>query len=375
MHRFLVPLLGLFAAAVPAQAQPRPAPPKPMPRTLPDGPGKDVTQRVCGSSCHGPEIVAGKGYSRNNWATVVNGMVARGAKASSTEFGEVVDYLAKFLPPRAGTAGAGGAGFIGAGPDDAHVVDHDAAERGKSTYVAECVTCHGNRGRGGADSLPPAQRGSDLVRSLVVLKDRYGATVGEFLKKGHPTQSGKPSADIRGAQLVDLAHFLHLKVADTLRSGPFNAPINVLTGNVADGKAYFNGAGGCTACHSITGDLAGVGSKYDPVTLQQKFLFPRSFALTRGGRGGGGGAPSKPPKPVTLKVTPAAGAAVVEGVLVHLDDFHVALRDANGDYHSWARKPGLTVEKADPYAAHHAMLDKYTDKNMHDIVAFLESVK
>ncbi|MBM3797496.1 MAG: hypothetical protein FJW31_26375 [Acidobacteria bacterium] len=81
-------------------------------------------------------------------------MVARGAKASAEEFAEVVDYLAKHLPPRSGSARAAGAGFIGAGPDDAHVVYHDAAERGKSTYAAECVTCHGNRGRGGADSLP-----------------------------------------------------------------------------------------------------------------------------------------------------------------------------------------------------------------------------
>lgn len=216
------------------------------------------------------------------------------------------------------------------------------------------------------------QRGADLVRSLVVLKDRYGATIGDFLKKGHPMQSGKPSASIQGAQLADLAHFLHLKVADTLRSGPFNGPVNVLTGNKADGKTSFEGAGGCTSCHSVTGDLAGIGAKHDPVTLQQKFLFLRSFAFGRGGRGGAGAGP-KPPKPVTLKVT--SGGKTVEGALVHLDDFHVSLRDANGDYHSWARTAGVTVVKNDPYATRHAMLDKYTDKNMHYTVVYLESVK
>jgi cytochrome c oxidase cbb3-type subunit III len=337
---------------------------------LPDGPGRDTVNRVCGSTCHGPQIMTAKGYSRNNWAAVVNGMIARGAKADANEFGEIVDYLAKHLPPKTGAAGQGGAGFIGAGSIDAHVVDGEAAERGRSIYVAECVTCHGNKGRGGPESLPPAQRGSDLVRSLVVLKDRYGATIGEFLKKGHPTQSGKPSSSITGAAMVDLAHFLHLKVNDTLRSGPYSQPINVLTGNAKEGLAYFNGAGGCNKCHSVTGDLAGIGAKYDPVTLQQKFLFPRSFALARGARRG----PVAAAKPTTVDVTPAGGKTV-SGNLLYLDDFNVSLRDANGDYHSWKRTASLKVVKNDPYAAHHALLDQYTDKNMHDIVAYLESVK
>lgn len=359
-------LAMMLAAGLAGQG--RPAPPKPASRALPEGAGRDAVQRICGSSCHGPEIVTGKGYSRDNWATVVNGMISRGAKASSTEFGEIVDYLSKNLPPRTGTAGAGGAGFIGAGPDDAHIVDGEAAERGKTIYAAECITCHGNKARGGPDSLPRAQRGSDLVRSMVVVKDRYGALIGDFLKKGHPMQSSRPSSALAGKEVIDLAHFLHLKVVDTLRSGPYNKPINVLTGNVQAGKEYFNGAGTCSKCHSITGDLAGIGAKYDPVTLQQKFLFPKTFGFGRGGRG------VSTNKPVTLAVTPAGGATV-SGVLVHLDDFDVALRDAAGEYHSWKRTPAIKMVKNDPYAAHIALLDQYTDKNMHDIVAYLESVK
>ena len=361
-------LATVFVAAVNAQG-PRGVPPaKPAGRTLPDAPGRDTVLRVCGATCHGPEIVAGKGYSRDSWSAVVNGMIARGAKANATEFGEVVDYLVKNLPPRTGSAGAGGVGFIGAGPDDAHIVDGEGAQRGQSIYVAECITCHGNRGRGGPDSLPRAQQGADLVRSLVVLKDRYGALIGDFLRKGHPMQSGKSSASITGKDLVDLSHFLHLKVTDTLRSGPFNSPVNVLTGNVKEGEAYFNGAGGCTKCHAVTGDLAGIGKKYDPVALQQKFLFPRTFAF---GRGGGRAAAGKP---TTLTVTPAGGKAV-SGVLVHLDDFNVSLRDSSGDYFSWKRTASLKVERNDPYAGHIALLDKYTDKNIHDTVAYLESIK
>jgi hypothetical protein len=201
-----------------------------------------------------------------------------------------------------------------------------------------------------------------------VLKDRYGAVIGDFLKRGHPTQSGRASATILGKELADLSHFLHHMVGETLRSGPYSKPINVLTGDAKAGEAYFSGAGGCTKCHSVNGDLKGVGAKYDPVTLQQKFLFPRSFGFSRGGRG------ASPPKPVTLTVT-APGKPAVTGTLVHLDDFNVALRDAAGEYYSWARTPELKIAKNDPYAEHVALLDRYTDKDMHDVVAFLEKLK
>ena len=342
------------------------------PRGLVDGAGRDTVQRVCGATCHGSEIVTGKGYSKESWGAVVNGMVSRGAKATDAELIEIVEYLGTHFPPRTGTAGAGGAGFIGAGADDAHIVDSEAADRGKSVYIAECITCHGNKARGGDNAVPEQQRGPDLVRSLVVLKDRYGSSVGSFLKQGHPMQSGKPSAGMDGKQIIDLAHYLHARVNDTLRSGPYSKPINVLTGDAKAGAAYFSGAGGCAKCHSATGDMAGVGSRYDPVTLQQKFLFPRTFGAGRGRAAAAGGA--RTAKDVTVKVTPAGGAPV-SGVLLHLDDFTVSLRDSGGEYHTWKRTASLKVEKNDPFAEHAAMLDRYSDKNMHDVVAYLETLK
>ncbi|MBM3784545.1 MAG: c-type cytochrome [Acidobacteria bacterium] len=357
------PVFLVFTLTLAAQQRPS----APAPRGLPDGPGKDAVVRVCGSSCHGPQIISGKGYTPQGWTAVTNAMIARGAKATPEETNDIVEYLAKNLPPRSGTAGAGGVGFIGAGPDDAHVVDVEAAGRGKAIYAAECVSCHGPKGRGVSDGVPPAQRGADIVRSLVVLKDRYGATIGDFMKRGHPMQSGKPSASIVGSELQDLSHFLHQKVTDTLRNGPYSQVINVLTGDAKAGEAYFHGAGGCVKCHDAKGDLAGVGSKYDPPTLQQKFLFPRAF-----GRGVLG--PVKPPKPVLLTVTTQDGKTF-KGTLVHLDDFNASLRDSSGEYYSWRRTPALKVTKEDPYAGHNALLDQYTDKNMHDIVAYLEKLK
>lgn len=235
------------------------------------------------------------------------------------------------------------------GPGDKQVVDAAAADRGKATYLAECITCHGARARG-TDLAP------DLVRSLVVLHDRVGSELGPLLRKGHPTQSNRPSANFTQAQIADLSHFLKQRFNETLRSSPTYRVQNVLTGDAKAGAAYFNGDGKCSTCHSPSGDLAGVGKKYDPPALQQRFLFPQRT------------------KPVTITVTPPSGAAV-SGALVRMDDFDISLRDASGDYRSWKRTAALKIVKNDPYAAHAELLDKYTDKNIHDVVAYLESLK
>ena len=247
--------------------------------------------------------------------------------------------------------GRGGA-TMGAGATDKHVVDAAAADRGRPVYAAECITCHGTNARG-------TDTGANLVWSVLVLHDRYGNELGPFLKKGHPMQSGKPSAGLTEAQVKDLSHFIHQRVYETLRSSPTFEVQNVLTGDREAGQKYFNGEGRCTTCHSVTGDLKGIGSKYPPATLQQRFMFPRA------GRGA---------KPATVTVT-AAGGQPVSGTLVAMDDFTVALRDASGQYRSFKRTRDLTVVKNDPYAAHAALLDRITDQNMHDVVAYLERLK
>jgi mono/diheme cytochrome c family protein len=243
---------------------------------------------------------------------------------------------------------------------DVQVVDPEAADRGKTVYIAECITCHGQKARG-KDDAP------DLVRSVVVLHDRYGSTIGPFLKKGHTTQSGRPSASFTAKQIDDLAHFLHQRVADTLRSGPYSKVINVLTGDPKAGASYFSGAGKCNTCHSPKGDLAGVGAKYDPPTLQQRFLFPRAIGF---GRGGG----VAQTKPVMVTLTWPSGTSVT-GVLDKIDDFNVSLRNSAGEYKSFERAPDVKVAKNDPYAAHYELLEVYTDKNIHDVVAYLATLK
>jgi mono/diheme cytochrome c family protein len=237
----------------------------------------------------------------------------------------------------------------GPGPGDKQSVEAAAADRGKTTYIAECITCHGAKARG-------TENGPDLVRSLVVLRDRYGSEIGSFLRKGHPTQSNRPASSFTANQIEELSHFLKQRFNETLRSSPTYRVQNVLTGDPKQGAAYFSGTGKCTSCHSASGDLAGIGRKYDPATLQQRFLFPQRT------------------RPVTVTVTPTSGPAVT-GNLVRMDDFNVALRDASGEYRSWPRTRDLRIQKTDPYAGHAELLDKYTDKDIHDVVAYLESLK
>src|SRR5471030_2893554 len=205
-----------------------------------------------------------------------------------------------------------GANTGGAGAEDKHVVDPAAADRGRKVYAAECINCHGTHARG-------SDNGADLIRSVVVLHDRYGNEIGPFLRKGHPTQT-TPPANLSQPQIEDLSHFVHHEVYQTMRSALDIQ--NVLTGDAKAGAAYFNGEGKCTACHSPSGDLAGVGKRYSPVNLQQRFLFPQGGG--RGGRGGrgipaGNAAGNAAGKQVTVTVTPASGPAI-SGTLLQMDD-------------------------------------------------------
>lgn len=355
------------SSRLPAQEHPAPPPPPQVSekQALPDGPGKDTVQRVCGS-CHSPNIVLGRGMTRQGWSEVVSSMISRGAHGTQAEFTQIVDYLAKNLPVASGPVQPashrrGGFGGFSVGPDNKQIVDTTAADRGKKIYYQECISCHGAKARGGDGP----QAGPDLVRSITVLHDRYGSELGPFLKKGHPMQSGASSTTLSDAQIQDLSHFLHLQLNDTLRSGPYTKILNVLTGDPKAGEAYFNGEGHCTSCHSTSGDLAHVASKYDPPALQQRFLFPKNLSFEPG---------AAPPKPTTVTVTAADGQTVT-GVLDKIDDFDVSLTDSSGEYHSFKRTPELKVEKHDPYEGHIELLDRLTDKNIHDVVAYLETLK
>jgi mono/diheme cytochrome c family protein len=327
--------------------------------------GKEAFLRVC-VKCHTAERVTAEGRSRTQWEnTIVAMQTSRGAAVTPEEFDIILNYLTKFhsRDSAGATTTAAGPGPGGRGPRanvgaaDRHRVEPAAAVRGQKIYAAECVTCHGASARG-------TERGANLIRSTRVLRDRYGSAIGPFLNAGHPMQTGTASS-LTDAQVTDISHFLWDRINNTLRGSTEFDVKDVLTGDPAAGEAYFKGEGACATCHSPTGDLAGYGKRYAPVDIQQRFVFPSAG----GGRGGGTGRAQ-----VTVTVTPPNGAPV-SGVLVSLDDFQVALCDKAGEYRSWVRTPAVKVVKNDPMSAHIELLDRLTDKAMHDVVAYLEKLK
>jgi len=257
-------------------------------------------------------------------------------------------------PPGAG-AGRGGRGgggrggtreFLGLGP----VPDAAAAARGEKLYAPACGFCHGEKARGAG--------GPNLIRSAVVLDDEKAELIGPVIRKGRPGQGMPAFPNFTDAELGDLAQFLHMQVELVANRGSYKR-LNVVTGNAAAGEAYFNGAGGCKSCHSPTGDLAHIGSRYQADQLQTRFIWP----------GGGRGGQRSQKVTVTLR-----DGKTITGTVKQMDDFNISIHDAAGNYHSWPRQE-VKVELEDRLVAHRQLLDKYTDRDMHDLTAYLATLK
>lgn len=240
--------------------------------------------------------------------------------------------------------------------------DPAAVERGGKGFQKNCAGCHGVAGKGGPGA-------PDLIRSMIVLTDEKGNQIGPVIREGRPDK-GMPKLNLGEPEISDIVAWLHVR---TYSAGHRNTYTfgNVVVGNAAAGKTYFDGAGKCSTCHSVTGDLAGIGKKFDPMTLQSKWLQPREG--TRGGRRQG--APKSSGSLPVATVTLASGQQVT-GKLDHIDDFTVSLRDANNQFRSFARNgdvPKVTVK--DPLQEHTALLGAYTDADIHNITAYLVTLK
>jgi len=224
--------------------------------------------------------------------------------------------------------------------------DPKSIERGRKQFEQACGFCHGNDATGA--------RGPDLIRSSLVNRDKDGNLIGPVVRAGR-VDKGMPAFAYNEAQMTDLSAFLHdrLRAALASASVPRDYPVEkLLTGNSATGKAYF--AGHCAQCHSATGDLRGVASRYTPINLEARFLYPSG-------------------KRSTVTVTLPSGEKI-SGTLAHIDEFNVALRDGTGWYKSWPRE-NVKVEVNDPLEKHREMLHQYSDADVHNLFAYLETLK
>jgi mono/diheme cytochrome c family protein len=250
----------------------------------------------------------------------------------------------------AARGGGGGGAFPQHPPADPAVVD-----RGKALYGIHCNFCHGSDARGG-------EGGPNLLRSDLVLNDQKGESIAPVVQNG---RGDMPKIDLTTAQISDIAAFIH-----SFRVGGYDisrmVPPSILVGDAKAGEASFKSK--CASCHSPTGDLAGIASRYtDPKLLQNGFLMPGGRG-GRGGRGGGG--------PVTMVVVTTPSGQKTEGRLVRIDDFIVVLADSDNLQHTF-RRDGDTpkVEIKDPLKPHRDMLPTYNDKEVHNITAYLETLK
>lgn len=234
-------------------------------------------------------------------------------------------------------------------PDDVarqHTLNANVAA-GKAQFQQTCGFCHGPDARGAS--------GPDLIRSSLVSHDVDGNLIGPVVRNGRPDK-GMPAFQLSDQQIRDIALFLHSEAKEASSVAqriPSEYPLQkLLIGDASAGKAYFDAH--CASCHSRSGDLAHIALKYKPFDLQTRIAFP---------------AGAKP----TLTVRDKAGNTF-RGEQVYADEFLVTLRDSHGWLHTWPRKE-VHLEVNDPLAQHVLLLKKYTDKNIHDLFAYLETFK
>ncbi len=338
-------LLGVVAAAIVFTA-------KQTPIYAADADGAKVYQQDC-AVCHGEKMqgippafptLAGVGHRMD--AQQITDLVHHGrgrmpafteARLSTADLGSLLRYLAAdptFTTPVAGSPQTGAVA---------------ASDPGGSIYQQNCAFCHGRDAAGG-------ETGPDLTRSKLVAADVKGDQIGPVVRNGR-AEGKMPKFNFSDVELADLVKFIHSQAALAASRPGGRRGVDVAdlqTGNVEAGRQYFNGPGGCSKCHSPTGDLAGVATRYQGLQLEERMLYPRD---------------AKDKITVTLP-----SGETVKGTLEYQDEFTVGLRDATGTYRSWPVTAVKFVIDA-PVEAHVDLFPKYTDDDIHNLMAYIQTLK
>lgn len=235
--------------------------------------------------------------------------------------------------------------FLGLGAEP----DKVAAARGEPLFLQNCAFCHGPKLRGAT--------GPGLITADELLGDDHGEHLVAFLKKGRP-QKGMPGfPTMPDAQLKDIAEFMHLQVELVANRGSYHV-LNIVVGNAVKGKAYV--AAHCMSCHSAE-TFAHLGGKFRSAEqLQRGWIWPSRS--------------TNPALAITAKVSLPDGSTVA-GRVTEISDFRITVQDSSGQAHALDLDQGAKVEMKDPLAAHQEMIMTLTNRDMHDVTAYLDTLK
>jgi mono/diheme cytochrome c family protein len=223
------------------------------------------------------------------------------------------------------------------------------AAAGGALFLQNCAFCHGRDAMGG-------ETGPDLTQSKLVLEDTDGSKISGVVREGR-IEKKMPAFQFSSPELVSLVAFIRARVtaAASMKGNRRGVDVSDLqTGNVEAGRKYFNGAGGCAKCHSPTGDLAGVARRYQGLHLEERMLYPRDAKSS-------------------VVVTLPSGVTVA-GTLAYLDEFTVGLKEKDGTYKSWAIE-NVKYKVDSPVDAHVEQFPKYTDDDVHNLMAYLQTLR
>lgn len=222
-------------------------------------------------------------------------------------------------------------------------------ENGGSVFVQNCAFCHGKDAGGG-------ESGPDLTRSKIVSSDKNGEAIGPVVRNGRP-EKGMPRFSLSEAEVQGLVAFIHSQQDKAMSQTGVRKGVedsDLTTGNAEAGKQYFEGKGGCVGCHSATGDLKGVATKYTGLRLEMQMLYPRDAKES-----------------VTVKTHTGE---TLTGTVEYKDEFTIGMKDSFGGYHAWP-VTAVTYKIDDPAQAHVTAMSKYTDDDIHNVLAYMQTLK
>src|SRR4029453_12737350 len=246
--------------------------------------------------------------------------------------------------------------------------DPARVERGKTLYSVTCSACHGVDLRGGQLGGP------NLLRSQLVLNDQQGELILPVVK-GSRAEKGMPPIPMSEEDVKAVAEFIHSVAASSKGQGAPPGgdapPPDPVVGNANAGQTYF--AAKCSNCHSPTGDLQGIAARVPDARALQNLWVSGGGGRGRGGRDASTSGDGPPPTTATVSLP---SGEKIEGELVRIDDFLVTLKQSDGTVRSVRREGDVPkVDIKDPLEPHRALWAVYTDKDMHDVTAYLVTLK